>query len=289
MSAVGNYVALAKPRILPLVLFSGLPALMMAGQGWPTPALTLWTLVGTIFAAAAANALNSYLERDQDAMMDRTRDRPLPAGLVSPGGALVFALVLAFLGVGLLFLESGVAPALIALAAIGVYVFIYTIWLKPRTPFAVIVGGISGAIAPLIADAAVTGHIGIVGWTLFAIIFVWQPPHFYAIALFRREDYARADFPMLPDRIGVDATVNRIVIWAVGLVGVTLLPFFWLGLGYLYLAVALVLGAICLQKAFRLRARKDDASARGFFLFSLIHLLGCFAAMILDLALGAWL
>jgi protoheme IX farnesyltransferase len=191
--------------------------------------------------------------------------------------------------VGLLFLESGVAPALIALAAIGVYVFIYTIWLKPRTPFAVIVGGISGAIAPLIADAAVTGHIGIVGWTLFAIIFVWQPPHFYAIALFRREDYARADFPMLPDRIGVDATVNRIVIWAVGLVGVTLLPFFWLGLGYLYLAVALVLGAICLQKAFRLRARKDDASARGFFLFSLIHLLGCFAAMILDLALGAWL
>ena len=289
MSAVGNYVALAKPRILPLVLFSGLPALMMAGQGWPTPALTLWTLVGTIFAAAAANALNSYLERDQDAMMDRTRDRPLPAGLVSPGGALAFALILAFLGVGLLFLESGVAPALIALAAIGVYVFIYTIWLKPRTPFAVIVGGISGAIAPLIADAAVTGHIGIVGWTLFAIIFVWQPPHFYAIALFRREDYARADFPMLPDRIGVDATVNRIVIWAVGLVGVTLLPFFWLGLGYLYLAVALVLGAICLQKAFRLRAQKDDASARGFFLFSLIHLLGCFAAMILDLALGAWL
>jgi protoheme IX farnesyltransferase len=289
MSAVANYVALAKPRILPLVLFSGLPALMMAGQGWPTPALTLWTLVGTIFAAASANALNSYLERDQDALMDRTRDRPLPAGLVSPGGALAFALVLAFLGVGLLFLESGVAPALIALAAIGVYVFIYTIWLKPRTPFAVIVGGISGAIAPLIADAAVTGHIGIVGWTLFAIIFVWQPPHFYAIALFRREDYARADFPMLPDRIGVDATVNRIVIWAVGLVGVTLLPFFWLGLGYLYLAVALVLGAICLQKAFRLRARKDDASARGFFLFSLIHLLGCFAAMILDLALGAWL
>ena len=289
MSAVANYVALAKPRILPLVLFSGLPALMMAGQVWPTPALTLWTLVGTIFAAAAANALNSYLERDQDALMDRTRDRPLPAGLVSPGGALAFALVLAFLGVGLLFLESGVAPALIALAAIGVYVFIYTIWLKPRTPFAVIVGGISGAIAPLIADAAVTGHIGVVGWTLFAIIFVWQPPHFYAIALFRREDYARANFPMLPDRIGVDATVNRIVIWAVGLVGVTLLPFFWLGLGYLYLVVALVLGAICLQKAFRLRARKDDASARGFFLFSLIHLLGCFAAMILDLALGAWL
>lgn len=289
MSAVANYVALAKPRILPLVLFSGLPALMMAGQVWPTPALTLWTLVGTIFAAAAANALNSYLERDQDALMDRTRDRPLPAGLVSPGGALAFALVLAFLGVGLLFLESGVAPALIALAAIGVYVFIYTIWLKPRTPFAVIVGGISGAIAPLIADAAVTGHIGVVGWTLFAIIFVWQPPHFYAIALFRREDYARANFPMLPDRIGVDATVNRVVIWAVGLVGVTLLPFFWLGLGYLYLAVALVLGAICLQKAFRLRARKDDASARGFFLFSLIHLLGCFAAMILDLALGAWL
>ncbi|MEE3328590.1 MAG: heme o synthase [Myxococcota bacterium] len=289
MSAVANYVALTKPRILPLVLFSGLPALMMAGQGWPTPALTTWTLIGTIFAAAAANALNSYLERDQDALMDRTRARPLPAGLVSPGGALAFALFLAFLGVGLLWLEAGVAPALIAVAAIGVYVFIYTLWLKPRTPFAVIVGGISGAIAPLIADAAVSGHIGVVGWTLFAIIFVWQPPHFYAIALFRRDDYARANFPMLPDRIGVDATLNRIVIWAVGLVAVTLLPFFLLGLGYLYLIVALVLGAICLQRAWRLRTRKDDASARGFFLFSLVHLLGCFSAMILDLALGAWL
>ena len=288
MSAVANYVALTKPRILPLVLFSGLPALMMAGPSWPSPTLTAWTLLGTILAGAAANALNSYLERDQDAMMERTRSRPLPAGKVRPGRALVFALLLTFLGVGLLWVEAGMAPALIAVAAIGVYIFIYTLWLKPRTPFAVIVGGISGAIAPLIGDAAVTGHIGVVGWTLFAIIFVWQPPHFYAIALFRRDDYARANFPMLPDRIGVDSTLDRIVIWAVGLVAVTLLPFFLLGVGYLYLAVALVLGSICLQRAWQLRARKDDASARRYFLFSLVHLMGCFAAIILDLALAAW-
>lgn len=288
MSAVANYVALTKPRILPLILFSGLPALMLAGPSWPGPALTAWVLSGTILAAAAANALNSYLERKQDALMDRTRLRPLPAGQIRPGRALAFALLLAGLGVGLLWFKAGMAPALIAVAAIGVYVFIYTLWLKPRTPFAVIVGGISGAIAPLIADAAVGGHVGVVGWTLFAIIFVWQPPHFYAIALFRRDDYARAHFPMLPDRIGVDATLNRLVIWAVGLVAVTLLPFFLLGLGYLYLAVALILGAICLQRAWQLRARKDDVSARRYFLFSLVHLLGCFAAMILDLALAAW-
>ena len=289
MSAAASYLALTKPRILPLVLFSGLPALVLAGGGWPTPSLTAWTLLGTALAAAAANAFNSYLERDQDALMDRTQDRPLPSGEIRPGPALAFALLLAFLGVSLLWLEAGPAPALIALAAIAIYVFVYTIWLKPRTPFAVIVGGISGAIAPLIGDAAINGSIGMVGWMLFAIIFVWQPPHFYAIALFRRDDYARAGFPMLPDRIGVDATCNRIVAWSVALVPVALLPATLPGLGWLYVAVAACLGVVFLQRAWRLRVQKDEQSARGLFLFSLVYLLGCFAAMIVDLALGAWL
>ena len=289
MSAAASYLALTKPRILPLVLFSGLPALVLAGGGWPTPSLTAWTLLGTALAAAAANAFNSYLERDQDALMDRTQDRPLPSGEIRPGPALAFALLLAFLGVSLLWLEAGPAPALIALAAIAIYVFVYTIWLKPRTPFAVIVGGISGAIAPLIGDAAINGSIGVVGWMLFAIIFVWQPPHFYAIALFRRDDYARAGFPMLPDRIGVDATCNRIVAWSVALVPVALLPATLPGVGWLYVAVAAGLGVVFLQRAWRLRVQKDEQSARGLFLFSLVYLLGCFAAMIVDLALGAWL
>lgn len=285
MSTAGSYVALTKPRILPLVLFSGLPALLLASSGWPSPRLTLATLLGTALCAAAANALNSYLERDLDAKMERTRGRPLPAGALRPGPALAFGLSLAVLGTGLLFVWSGPAAAGIAVSAIAVYIFVYTLWLKPRTPFAVIVGGFSGAIAPLIADAAVDGHVGLAGWLLFAIIFVWQPPHFYAIALFRRQDYARAGFPMLPDRIGEQATYNRILLWSAVLVPVTFLPALLPGLGALYGIAAAGLGALFVRQALRLRARRDAESARALFLVSLVQLLGLFAAMIADLAI----
>ena len=288
MNTAASYLALTKPRILPLVLFSGLPALVLAAGGWPTPTLILATLVGTAFSAAAANSLNSYLERNQDALMERTQARPLPAGEIRPGRALVFGLALAALGVGMLWITVGQVPALISVAALGIYIFVYTLWLKPRTSFAVIVGGISGAIAPLIADAAVDGHVGMAGWLLFAIIFIWQPPHFYAIALFRREDYARAGFPMLPDRIGEDATYDRILLWSLVLIPFTLAPYALLGLGYFYLVAALILDGFFLKRAWELRARRNTEAARGLFLMSLVQLLGLFAAMICDLALGAW-
>ena len=286
MSRAVHYLALTKPRILMLVLFSGLPALVIAGGGWPSPGLALATLLGTALTAAAANTFNSYLERDPDALMERTRDRPLPSGALRPRPALVFGLTLGALGVGLLWLVSGPAAAGLALAAVAVYVFVYTLWLKPRTPFAVVVGGFSGAIAPLIADAAIDGHVGAAGWLLFAIIFVWQPPHFYAIALFRREDYARAGFPMLPDRIGEAATYDRILWWSVALVPVTLLPLFLPGLNLVYGITATLLGALFPRRAWQLRARRDPASARRLFLFSLAYLLGLFTAMIVDLALS---
>ena len=289
MNSAASYIALTKPRILPLVLFSGLPALVLAAGGWPPPTLILATLVGTTFSAAAANSINSYLERRQDALMERTQLRPLPAGEIKPGPALVFGLVLAALGVGLLWATVGRLPALISVAALGIYIFVYTLWLKPRTSFAVIVGGIAGAIAPLIADAAVDGHVGMAGWLLFAIIFIWQPPHFYAIALFRREDYARAGFPMLPDRIGEDATYDRILLWSLVLVPFTLAPYALLDLGYIYLVAALVLDGFFLWRAWQLRVRRNTDAARGLFLMSLIQLLGLFAAMIVDLAAGAWL
>jgi protoheme IX farnesyltransferase len=289
MSIAASYIALTKPRILPLVLFSGLPALVLAAGGWPPPALILATLLGTAFSAAAANSLNSYLEREQDALMERTQLRPLPAGEIRPGPALFFGLTLALLGVGVLWATVGQVPALISLAALGIYIFVYTLWLKPRTSFAVIVGGISGAIAPLIADAAVDGHVGAAGWLLFAIIFIWQPPHFYAIALFRREDYARAGFPMLPDAIGEDATYDRIILWSLALIPFTLAPYVFLDLGYFYLAAAVVLDGFFLQRAWQLRVRRDTDAARGLFLMSLVQLLGLFAAMIVDLAARAWL
>lgn len=285
MSTASSYIALTKPRILPLVLFSGLPALVLAGGGWPAPQLIMATLLGTALCAAAANALNSYLERDRDAMMERTQSRPLPSGAITPGPALAFSLSLAVAGTVLLWVWSGPAAAAIALSAIGVYIFVYTLWLKPRTPFAVVVGGFSGAIAPLIADAAVDGHVGLAGWLLFAIIFIWQPPHFYAIALFRRDDYAKAGFPMLPDRIGEEATCNRILLWTAVLLPVTLMPLLLPGIGLLYGVVAVGLGGLFLRQALRLKANRDLESARGLFLVSLLQLLGLFAAMIVDLAL----
>jgi protoheme IX farnesyltransferase len=286
MSTAASYLALTKPRLLPLVLFSGLPALVLAGGSWPSPRLTIATLLGTALCAAAASALNSYVERDRDALMERTQARPLPAGELRPGSALAFGLTLAALGTALLWIWSGPTAAGIAVAAIAVYIFVYTLWLKPRTPFAVVVGGIAGAIAPLIADAAVDGRVGAAGWLLFAIIFIWQPPHFYAIALFRRDDYARAGFPMLPDRIGVEATYERILIWTSVLIPVTLLPALLPGLGIVYLLAALGLDALFLRQVLRLRARRDLASARKLFLVSLVQLLGLFTAMIVDLGLA---
>ena len=287
MNALGTYLALTKPRLLPLVLLSGLPALVMAAGRWPSADTAAVILLGTALAAGAANALNSYIERDLDARMERTRTRPLPAGLLRPVNALVFGLVLALGGTALLWRFAGPVAALVALAGILFYVFIYTLWLKPRTPVGVIVGGVSGAVAPLIADAAVHGSIGAAGWTLFAIIFVWQPPHFWAISLYRRREYEAAGFPVLPSQIGEDATRRRIVRWVAALIPVTLLPVAFSLLGPFFVASALALGVWFLHQARRLAQERDDASARRLFRVSLIHLMGVFVAMILDLALRA--
>ena len=287
MNALGPYLALTKPRLLPLVLLSGLPALVMAAGSWPSADAAAVILLGTALAAGAANALNSYIERDRDARMERTRTRPLPAGVLRPVNALVFGLVLALGGTALLWRFAGPVAALVALAGILFYVFIYTLWLKPRTPVGVILGGVSGAVAPLIADAAVHGSIGAAGWTLFAIIFVWQPPHFWAISLYRRREYEAAGFPILPSQIGEDATRRRIVRWVAALIPVTLLPVAFSLLGPLFVVSALALGGWFLHQARCLAQERDDASARRLFRVSLIHLVGIFVAMILDLALRA--
>jgi protoheme IX farnesyltransferase len=282
---VNAYLALTKPRLLPLVLFSGLPALVLAEGHWPSARLAWWTLFGTALAAGAANALNSYLERERDARMTRTATRPLPAGTLRAEHALALGLGLAVIGTGVLWLAAGPAPAGIALAAILFYVFVYTLWLKPRTPFAVIAGGVSGAIAPLIADAAADGAISLSGWLLFAIIFLWQPPHFYAIAMNHRDDYARAGFPMLFDKIGDTATCRRSLVWIASLLPVTVAPV-WLGmLGWGYGAVTLALWVWFFASAVELLRKQDTGAARRTFRVSLMYLVGTFGAMLADLAL----
>jgi protoheme IX farnesyltransferase len=286
MSAAGAYLRLTKPRLLPLVLFSGLPALLMAEAGTLSPALAIATLLGIALAAGAANALNSYLERDRDALMPRTESRPLPAGALAPERALAFGILLGVAGTGVLWGFGGGTAALLALAAIFFYVFVYTLWLKPRSPWAVLAGGVSGAIAPLIADAAVDGRVGIEGWLLFAIIFTWQPPHFYAIALYRKWEYERAGYRMLPSRIGDQATRRRIVAWvAAAVVPATLLASALTPAGALYAVAALAFGGWFLFEALLLARERTPPAARRFFRVSLAYLAGIFLAMIADLAL----
>ena len=285
MAALAPYFQLTKPRLLPLVLFSGLPVLVMAAGGWPAPVHAGAILAGIALAAGGANALNSYLERDVDALMTRTATRPLPSGALDARGALAFGLALSVLGPGLLWYTSGLPAALVALAAILFYVFVYTLWLKPRTPAAVVWGGIAGAVSPLIADAAIGGSIGPAGWIVFAIVFAWQPPHFWAITIYRRAEYEAAGFPILVARIGEAATARRILEWIVLLAAISLVPVGLGLLGPLYAAAAVVLGAWFATVGVRLLRDPGAVAARRVFRVSLVYLMGLFAAMLTDLAL----
>jgi protoheme IX farnesyltransferase len=280
-----NYLDLTKPRLLPMVLFTGLPVLGMAAAGWPSFTFCALVMVGIALAAASANTLNAYIERDKDALMERTRTRPLPAGLIAPRAALIFGLVLAVLSTLLLGWVSGPSAALVGIASILFYVFVYTVWLKPRSIWNAVIGGAAGAAAPLIADAAVNGHIGVAGWTLFAIVFFWQPPHVWAIALYRKDDYAAAGIPMPPSVIGDEATRRRVVAYTAGLLPVTLAPYFLGLVGPIYFVIAAAMGTWFLYRACRLFQERTDDAARGVFRVSLVFLFAVFLAMLLDLTI----
>jgi len=280
-----RYLALTKPRILPMVIVTALPVLGLAGGGRPPAALSIGVLLGIVLVAAAANTLNMYVERDRDALMVRTRNRPLPAAQLAPRSALLFGLALSVGGTALLWQVGGALAAALGVASILFYVFVYTIWLKPRSVYNAVIGGAAGAAAPLIADAAVNGHVGLPGLLLFAIVFFWQPPHVWAIALYRRDDYAAAGIPMLPAVVGEETTRRRMVAYTVGLVLVTLLPGLLGLLGPLYLAAACALGAWFLWSGVRLVRERSDAAARGVFRTSLAYLALLYAAMLVDLLL----
>ena len=277
-----GYVALTKPRILLLVIFTGLPVMLMGSGAWPGAGFATATLCGIALAAGAANVLNCYIERDRDALMERTRRRPLPARSIRPASALAFGLGLSAVSTAFLHAVAGPTAAALGVASILFYVFVYTVWLKPRSAWNAVIGGAAGAAAPLIADAALHGRIGAAGWLLFAIIFFWQPPHVWAIALFRKDDYERAGIPMLPSVLG-DQPTRWSMLWStLGLVPVTLAPVALGLLGGVYLAAALVLDAWFVWVAIRVLRERDDASARRMFRVSLVYLFALFLAMILD-------
>jgi protoheme IX farnesyltransferase len=281
-----NYLDLTKPRLLPMVLFTGLPVLGMAAGGWPKLSFSVLVMTGIALAAASANTLNAYIERDLDARMERTRERPLPAGRIAPAAALGFGLGLAVLSTGLLSIVAGLPAAGVGVASILFYVFVYTIWLKPRSAWNAVVGGAAGAAAPLIADVAVNGSIGPAGIALFAIVFFWQPPHVWAIALYRKADYEAAGIPMLPSVIGDHPTRRRMLLYTLGLVPVTLAPVVLGLLGEIYLAVALGMNAWFVWSSVKLIREQTHDAARRMFRVSLAYLFSLFLAMNAELLLS---
>jgi protoheme IX farnesyltransferase len=255
----------------------------LAAGGPPAPVYAALVMLGIALAAASANTLNAYLERDKDALMVRTKDRPLPAGRIAPAAALRFGLVLAVVSTLLLYAVSGPAAAGLGVASIAFYVFVYTLWLKPRSAWNAVIGGAAGAAAPLIADAAVNGSVGPVGLALFAIVFFWQPPHVWAIALYRKADYEAAGIPTPPSTIGDEATRWRMLWYTLGLVPVTLAPVALGLLGEIYLAVALGMNAWFVASVVRLLRERSDEAARRTFRVSLAYLFSLFVAMNVEL------
>jgi heme o synthase len=279
VDTIRNYAELTKPRLLPLVLMTGIPVLGMAAAGPPSVALGALVLLGIALAAASANTLNAYIEREQDALMERTKDRPLPAGRIEPRSALRFGLALAVVSTALLWAVSGPAAAGLGVASIAFYVFVYTLWAKPRSAWNAVIGGAAGAAAPLIADAAVNGHLTAAGLTLFAIVFFWQPPHVWAITLYRKREYAAAGVPTMPATVGDERTRDRIVWYTLGLVPVTLAPVALGLLGPIYGAVAAGMNLWFVTSVLRLRRERTDDAARRTFRVSLAYLFSLFVAM----------
>lgn len=280
-----DFVALTRPRVLTLVLFTAPPAMVMGHDGWPSAAVIFGIILGAALIGAGCGALNASWERDRDRKMARTENRPLPSGRLAIRDAVIFGFSVSVLGVAVLFAAGGWLPAAIGVLTLVHYVLVYTIWLKPRTPQNIVIGGAAGAASPLIADAAVDGSLGIWGLVLFSIIFIWTPPHFWAIALYRKREYAAAGFPMLPNVLGDRSTRKHMLAYAIALIPITLLP--WLGgeLSVVYALTALVAGgAFVASIALSIRA-ESSRQDRLVFRTSLFYLFAIFGEMLVELAL----
>ncbi len=286
-ASFGAWLELTKPRIVLLVLFTGVPALQLASLGWPEPRLLWGTLAGIMLSAASAASFNHYFDRDIDALMVRTRTRPLPSGALPPVAALLLGVVLGVLALAVLLATANPLAAAIALASIVYYAWFYTVWLKRRTPLNIVIGGGAGASAPLIAWAAVTGRVELPAVLLASIIFLWTPPHFWALSLYRRDDYERAGLPMLPVTHGEAETRRQILLYTLVLVASTMVVAPLAGLGLLYTASAAVLGAIFVAGAVRLYRQPGTPAAQSLFRYSILYLFVLFLMMSLDAAAAA--
>jgi heme o synthase len=293
VTALGDFIEILKPRVMSLVVFTGFVGLVLA-PGHLHPVLATVAVLCIAVGAGAAGAINMWYERDIDAVMRRTAARPLPAGRMMPGEALGFGIVLAVGSVLMMWLAVNWAAAGLLALTIAFYVFVYTIWLKRRTPHNIVIGGAAGAFPPLIGWAAVTGDVGWGAAALFAIIFFWTPPHFWALALYRAEDYALAGVPMLPVVSGARETKRQMLLYTLALWPVSAAPYFFGVAGPAYGAGALALSVLFTVCAVWVWRDAGDRAARGMFRFSLLYLLLIFSLLLVDhagagLARGGWL
>ena len=291
IASVGDYVALMKPRVMSLVVFTALVGLVIA-PGHMHPVIAFTALLCIAVGAGAAGALNMWYDADIDAVMTRTSNRPIPQRLIAPGEALAFGIVLAAFSVGTLgLLVNWLAASLLAFT-VFFYIVVYTAWLKRSTPQNIVIGGAAGAFPPMIGWAAATGDISLEPWLLFLIIFVWTPPHFWALSLTRTDDYARARIPMLPVVAGLQETRRQILLYSVALVPVGAAP--WL-FGYadaIYGMTALVGGFLMVAFAWRVRNEREgaraDRAAHHLFAFSILYLFVLFAVLLVEGGRGGW-
>jgi len=279
---IGAYVRLTKPRVIELLLVTTVPAMVLAANGLPALDLVVAVLAGGALAAGGANTINCWIERDRDQLMHRTRHRPLPAREIPPLPALVFGLALEVLAFGLLWATAGLLAAGLAIGATLFYVFVYTIWLKPRSVQNIVIGGAAGAVPALVGWAAVTGSLAAPAWVLFAVVFCWTPPHFWALALRYHDDYAAAGFPMLPVVKGQAAATRQIVAYSVVVVAVSLALPLVAASGLLYVIAAVLLGVALVAESLRLWREPTAERAIRMFVFSNTYLALLFAAVAVD-------
>ena len=277
-----DYLALTKPRIIALLLVTTVATMLVADPAGPPLATVIWTMIGGYLAAGGAGAINHYLDREVDARMARTRRRPLVSGRIEPRHGLLFGIALGTLAFAQLAITVNLLAAALAMVGLLGYVFVYTLWLKPLTPQNIVIGCAAGAVPPLVGWAAVTGGLSVDALYPFAIVFFWTPPHFWALSLLIKDDYARTGVPMLPVVRGEKETLRQILIYSVVLLAVSLLPVIGGLFGGLYLAAALALGGIFCALALRLRANPSKATALRLYLYSLAYLALLFAAMAAD-------
>jgi protoheme IX farnesyltransferase len=287
-STIRAYVLLTKPRVIELLLVTTLPAMVLAAGELPSVTLMGAVLAGGALAAGGANTINCWIERDRDRVMHRTRHRPLPTGRIAPGRALVFGIALETAAFFWLWTTVNLLSAALAVSAMLFYVFVYTIWLKPRSPQNIVIGGAAGAVPVLVGWAAVTGRVDAPAWVLFAIVFCWTPPHFWALALRYQEDYAAAGIPMLPVVSGIANAVRQIIIYSVLVVAITLLLFQFEAMGVFYFVAAVGLGAAFVWQALTLRRDTTPQRAMRLFTFSNTYLALLFAAIAVDTLIRAY-